>query len=315
MKSDEMKKKIIAVAGPTASGKTALSIALAKKIGGEIISCDSMQIYRGMDVGTAKPTENEKDGVPHHLIDIADPCENFSAADYAALAKEKIDEIYSRGNTPIFCGGTGLYLESVVRPTAYEASEPEPEYRAELFELAAQEGGAHILHGMLRKVDPESADAIHENNVKRVIRALEIYRSAGVPKSALDAKSKKAESEYDVRAFCLRFADRDTLYGRINKRVDEMVAAGLLDEVRRLYESGMLKSSYTAAQAIGYKEFISCLEGRMSLDDAIESLKRATRRYAKRQMTWFSARDYIKFIDMDGKDAETALAEICEMIK
>lgn len=310
-----MKKKIIAVAGPTASGKTALSIALAKKIGGEIISCDSMQIYRGMDIGTAKPTKEEMDGVPHHLIDIVDPCEFFSAADYALLAKKKIEEIYSRGNVPIFCGGTGLYLESVVRPRAYGASEPEPGYRAELFELAAREGGTHILHEKLREVDPESADAIHENNVKRVIRALEIYRSAGVPKSRLDRASKEIESEYDVRAICLRFSDRNTLYERINKRVDKMIADGLLCEVRRLYESGMLKRSYTAAQAIGYKEFISYLDGNMSLDEAAEALKCATRRYAKRQMTWFGARDYIKYIDMDGKDAEAVLAEACEMIK
>lgn len=310
-----MKKKIIAVVGPTASGKTALSIELAKKIDGEIISCDSMQIYRGMDIGTAKPTADEMDGVVHHLIDIADPCENFSAADYAVLAKEKIDEIYARGKTPIFCGGTGLYLDSVVRATAYGASEPEPEYRAELFAIAEEKGGVDRLHAMLAEVDPESAAAIHKNNVKRVIRALEICKSAGVPKSVLDAKSREMESEYDVRAIGLRFTDRDKLYERINKRVDIMVEQGLISEVKRLYEEGSLKSEYTAAQAIGYKEFADYLDGKMSLDEATDDLKAATRRYAKRQMTWFNAKDYVKFIDMDGKSLSSALDEALEIIK
>ena len=310
-----MKKKLIAVVGPTASGKTALSIALAKELGGEIISCDSMQIYRGMDIGTAKPTLCEMDGIVHHLIDIVDPSENFSAADYAILAKAKIDEVYAKGKTPIFCGGTGLYLDSVVRPTAYGASEPEPEYREELFAIAKEDGGVDRLHAMLREVDPESADAIHKNNVKRVIRALEIYKSSGVPKSVLDAKSRMLGSEYDLCVIGLRFKDRESLYERINRRVDMMVASGLLDEVKRLYENGSLKSEYTAAQAIGYKEFAAYLDGKMELDEAVEDLKAATRRYAKRQMTWFSAKDYVRFIDMDGKSFSFVLAEALNLIK
>lgn len=310
-----MKKKIIAVVGPTASGKTALSIALAKKLGGEIISCDSMQIYRGMDIGTAKPTQEEMDGVSHHLIDIADTSENFSAADYALLAKAKIDEIYSRGAVPIFCGGTGLYLDSVVRPTAYDFSEPEPEYRAELAKIAESEGGVDALHAMLAEVDPASAKTIHKNNVKRVMRALEIYRSSGVPKSELDAKSRELESEYDVLAIGLRFVDREKLYDRINQRVDAMVDAGLLDEVKQLYERGALDGAYTASQAIGYKEFLSYLRGETSFERAVEELKSATRRYAKRQMTWFSARDYVRFIDADGKCFEDIVLEALKIIK
>ncbi len=310
-----MKKKIIAVVGPTASGKTALSIALAKRIGGEIISCDSMQIYRGMDIGTAKPTPKEMDGIVHHLIDIADTSEIFSAADYAVLAKEKIDEIYSRGALPIFCGGTGLYLDSVVRAKAFDASEPAPEYRAELFRIAEEENGADRLYAMLSEVDPVSAEAIHKNNVKRVIRALEIYHSAGVPKSELDAKSKELEPEYDVLAIGLRFADREKLYERINKRVDVMIESGLLDEVKRLYEAGALDGAYTAAQAIGYKEFLAYLRGEMSFEQAAEDLKAATRRYAKRQMTWFTARDYVRFIDADGKSLDELLDAALEMIK
>ena len=307
-------KKIIAIVGPTASGKTSLSIALAKALDGEIISCDSMQIYRGMDIGTAKPTAEEMDGVPHHLIDIADTSENFSAADYAPRAKAALEDIFSRGKLPIFCGGTGLYLDSVVRATAFEASEPEPEYREYLWKMAEEEGGVDRLHEMLLEVDPVSAEAIHKNNVKRVIRALEIYRSAGVPKSVLDEKSKATESEYDVRAIGLRYSDRDVLYERINKRVDIMVSDGLLSEVERLYGDGALKDSYTASQAIGYKEFLAYLRGEMSLEGAIEELKRATRRYAKRQMTWFSARDYVTFIDAQEKDLETLVREAMEII-
>lgn len=310
-----MKKKILAIVGPTASGKTSLSIELAKRLDGEIICCDSMQIYRGMDIGTAKPTKEEMDGVPHHLVDIADTSESFSAADYAPLAKAAIEDIYSRGRLPIFCGGTGLYLDCVVKPKAFDASEPDPAYRKELFALAATEGGTKKLHEMLRAVDPVSADAIHENNVKRVIRALEIYHSAGVPKSELDAKSKEAEGEYDILAIGLRYSSRETLYERINKRVDIMVESGLLSEVERLYAAGALDSSYTAAQAIGYKEFLAYLRGEMSLESAVEELKSATRRYAKRQMTWFSARDYVRFIDADGKSFDEIVDAAMSMIK
>ena len=310
-----MKKKIIAIVGPTASGKTSLSIELAKRLDGEVICCDSMQIYRGMDIGTAKPTADEMDGVPHHLVDIADTSENFSAADYAPMAKTKIEEIYERGKLPIFCGGTGLYLDCVVKAKAFEGSKPDPEYRDKLFEIAKEDGGIDRLHAMLVEVDPVSAEAIHKNNVKRVIRALEIYHSAGVPKSELDAKSREKEGEYDIVAIGLRYNDRETLYERINKRVDIMVESGLLAEVERLYAAGALDSSYTAAQAIGYKEFLAYLRGEMSLDGAIEELKNATRRYAKRQMTWFSARDYVTFIDVDKKSFDEIVSEAMEMIK
>lgn len=307
-------KKIIAIVGPTASGKTALSIAVAKKLDGEIISCDSMQIYRKMDIGTAKPTEAEKCGIPHHLIDIIEPSENFSAADYAALAKNKIEEIYGRNKLPIFCGGTGLYLDSVVRGTSFEDVLKDEKYRAELLETAESEGGADKLYGMLSAVDAKSAEAIHKNNVKRVIRALEIYHSSGIPKSELDRRSKEKPKEFDLTAIGIRYNNRDVLYERINARVDKMLADGLAEEVKSLYENGLLAPEYTASQAIGYKEFIEYYKGNIGFDEAVENLKQATRRYAKRQMTWFSAHDYVNFIDADGKNFDEITEEALKII-
>ena len=301
------KQKIIAVVGPTASGKTSLSIALAKELGGEILSCDSMQIYRDMDIGTAKPSAEEQDGVPHHLIDIAAADELFSCAEYAALAKNKIAEVASRGKLPIFCGGTGLYLDGVLRGgNSYEKTETDPTYRAELEQVAAEQG-AEAVHAMLAAVDPDAAQATHPNNVKRVIRALEIYHTTGVTKTELDRRSVQVESEYDALVLGIRFPDTEELYERINLRVDLMIEQGLLDECRRLMEAGVFERSATAAQAIGYKELFPYLRGELPLKNCVETLKMATRRYAKRQMTWFRMHGNVVWLDRDGKTSDEAL--------
>ena len=291
------KPRIVAVVGPTASGKTALSIALAKRLGGEIVSCDSMQIYRGMDIGTAKPDMAERDGVPHHLIDIVDPDAAFDASDYVTAAESAVQDILSRGKTPIFCGGTGLYLDSFLRGGFCETADS-PELRAELTHRAEQIGN-EAIHAELRAVDPESAEAIHPNNVRRVIRALEVYHATGVTKSQLDRQSREAEPRYDARVLAIRFADREQLYKRIDMRVDIMLEMGLLDEVKRLYEAGVFERSRTAAQAIGYKELLGYIRGVTPLEEAVEDLKRATRRYAKRQLTWFGAHKDVIWLDRD----------------
>ena len=293
------KTKIIAIVGPTASGKTALSIALAKKYNGEIISCDSMQIYRGMDIGTAKPDIEEMDGIVHYMFDVADPTDNYSCADYVREAKQKIKEIVSKGKLPIICGGTGLYLDSLLRGGSFEVTDTLPEYRAELEALAMKEGNVKV-HEMLMAVDRESAEAIHPNNLKRVIRALEIYKSTGVPKSVLDKESRKPESEYEALVIGIRFTDREVLYDRINRRVDIMLDMGLEEETRRLFSEGVFDGSGTATQAIGYKELLGYIRGEMTFDEAKEELKTASRRYAKRQMTWFSAHSNVRWVDVEG---------------
>ena len=292
------KTKIIAVVGPTASGKTALSIALAKKYNGEIISCDSMQIYRGMDIGTAKPDMAERDGIVHHMFDVADPTDVYSCADYVRDAKGKIADITSREKLPIICGGTGLYLDSLLRGGNFEVTETLPEYRAELETIAATEGNQRV-HDMLAEVDPESAGAIHPNNLKRVIRALEIYKSAGVPKSVLDKESRRPESEYDALVIGLNFTDREVLYDRINRRVDIMLDMGLEEETRRLLSEGVFEGNGTATQAIGYKELLGYIKGYMTLEEAKEELKTASRRYAKRQMTWFTSHSNVQWINVE----------------
>ena len=276
----------LAITGPTASGKTALSLGLADRLSAEIISCDSMQIYRGMDIGTAKATAAERAAVPHHLIDFLSPTESYSVEEYRSAAIDVARDITARGKLPLFVGGTGLYIDSVARPNAQDAPESDPEYRDRL--LAALEGkdAAAILWERLREVDPESAEKIHKNNVRRVIRALEIYDKTGVPKSVLDRESLLGEREVFVGMITIDFLDRELLYRRIDTRVDMMMDEGLLSEVESLYRSGLL-SSGTASSAIGYKELIDYIEGRVTLAEAVEKLKLASRRYAKRQLTWF----------------------------
>ncbi len=290
--------KILAVVGSTASGKTALSVALAKALGGEVISCDSMQIYRQMDIGTAKPTPQEMEGIPHHLLDFLDPDTPFSCAEYVSYAQGTLEEIASRGPLPILCGGTGLYLDSLLRGGGFEETVTDAALRQSLLDYAARHGNA-ALHQKLAEVDPESAEAIHENNLKRVVRALEIYKTTGMTKTEADRRSREIKSPYDALVIGLRYRDRELLYRRIEKRVDIMLEAGLLEETRRLLETGVFERNSTAAQAIGYKELLGHLKGEQSLEDAIDALKRATRRYAKRQITWFSAKDYVHWIDAD----------------
>lgn len=278
-----MKQKLICIAGPTASGKTALSIALAKLLDTEIISSDSMQLYRGMNIGTAKPDLNERDGVVHHMFDVAEAGEDFSVARYQQMADACVQDILSRGRIPIVCGGTGLYLDALIDGSTFSGDETNQEAR-EKYNAIAREQGPHALHELLRAVDPESADRIHENNVKRVVRALEVYDQTGMTIGEMNAKNKRPEPKYDAILFALCPTERQVLYDRIDRRVDQMEQAGLVEEVRCLWESGRLTG--TAGQAIGYKELVPYLEGKVPLSDCLDTLKRASRNYAKRQLTW-----------------------------
>lgn len=291
--------KVLAVVGPTASGKTALSVALAKRLGGEIISCDSMQIYKGMDIGTAKVTDGEKQGIPHHLVDIISCEEKFSCSDYAVAAEAAIADITGRNKLPIFCGGTGLYLDSVLSGTRLSDAGIDEEYRAALMLKSPEE-----LYSMLMAVDPEAARKTHVNNVKRVVRALEIYHSTGKTKTEWDRDSRTGVGgKYDSLIIGLDFRDREKLYARINERVDMMLEVGLADEVRRL-DSERFRAS-TAAQAIGYKELLEYFDGRCTLSEAAEAIKKGSRNYAKRQLTWFRRNPDIKWIYSDECPAGT----------
>ena len=310
--TSQQKIKILAIVGPTASGKTAVSIALAKRLGGEIVSCDSMQVYRRMDIGTAKPTAEEMCGVPHHLLDAVEPDAPFSCAEYVTKAGEAVKEITARGKLPILCGGTGLYLDRFLCGEMEETHADES-LRASLFAFAEKEG-VDALHARLRAVDPESADAIHKNNVKRVVRALEIYEQTGIPKSEFDRRSQAGESPYDAVVIGLSYPRREVLYERINRRVDIMLAEGLLEETRQLMEEGVFEVNLTAAQAIGYKELLGYLRGEETLAEATENLKTATRRYAKRQLTWFSAKSYVHWVEMEKNGKLCTLDEVCEEI-
>ena len=281
-----MKTKIIAVAGPTASGKTSLAIEIAKRVGGEVISNDSMQVYRGMEIGTAAPTPDEMQGVTHHMVGIFSPTVEFSCADYAVQARAIVEDISSRGKVPVFCGGTGLYLDSVLSVSDMSESGKDEVVRERLSAFAEIEGN-DALHARLREVDPEAAEAIHKNNVRRVIRALEIYETTGITKTEWDRRSKERELPYDVSMAVIEFCDRELLYSRIDKRVHLMMEAGLLEEARELFQKGLLLEDKPAFQAIGYKELIPYFENRASLSECIEAIQQSSRRYAKRQITWF----------------------------
>lgn len=300
--------KAIAVTGPTASGKSSLAIALAKALDGEIISCDSMQVYRGMDIGTAKATQAEREEVAHHMLDILDPTESFSAADYAVRAQGVAEEIAARGRVPIFCGGTGLYLEAV-RTMRHGAPAPgDPAFRAQMQALAEAEG-KEALHARLAAVDPESAAQIHPNNLPRVIRALEIFHVTGKPKSLSDREAATENPRLSLLNLTLLFHSRALLYRRIDERVEAMMREGLLDETRALLSKGKLLAGTTAAAAIGYKECIGAISGEMTEKDAAEALKNATHHYAKRQLTWFLAREHTP-IYMDDGERERPRKEI-----
>ena len=297
-----MKKTAIAVVGPTASGKSALALLLAERFGGEIVSCDSMQIYRGMDIGTAKPTPEERRRVPHHMIDILDPDEPYSAADYGDEAARVATEILSRGKLPVFCGGTGLYLTAALTGRHGEAPPSDPALRAELSERGKTEEGRAKLYEELAALDPISAAATHKNNLRRVVRALEIYRLTGKPKSVFDEESRNCPPRFDCLTLGLDFPERGALYRRIDRRVDEMTAAGLYDEAKTLWEKGYLAPGTTAGQAIGYRQFLPCFTGDLTPEEAAEDIKLATRRYAKRQLTWFRAQEGIVWLDGGSPD-------------
>lgn len=275
---------LIAVVGATASGKTSLAINIAKEFNGEVVSADSMQIYKYMDIGTAKPTKAEMDGVVHHLIDIVTPDINFSVAEYVKLAHETILDITQRGKLPILTGGTGLYINSVVNDVTFEESETNPELRAELLAFY-EENGAEALHNILKECDPVSADKIHENNIKRVIRAIEVFKTTGEKLSEHNEKSKEIISRYNPVMLEILW-DRTELYERINKRVDIMCEQGLLEETKKLYEMGY-KKDLTSMQGIGYKEMFKFFDGEYSYEEAVDKIKQASRNYAKRQNTWF----------------------------
>ena len=304
----------IAITGPTASGKTGLSLSFAERLSAEIISADSMQIYKEMDIGTAKATAEERARVPHHLLDFVSPRENFSVECYRAEAIAKAEDICARGRLPIFVGGTGLYLSALTRAEQTDAPPSSIEYRDKILASIKTEEDLEALWKRLYAVDPESAAAIHKNNVKRVIRALEIYDTAGVTKSELDRRSKERSPEIFVGMITLDFHSRDTLYSRIDERVDIMMEEGLLSEVKSLYERGLLPDGSTAAQAIGYKEIVAHLKGECTLPEAVDNIKLATRRYAKRQLTWFRHTEGAYTLYMDREDgamrnADEILAE------
>ena len=278
--------KIISVAGPTASGKSDLALMLAEHFGGEIVSFDSMQIYKGMDIGTAKPTRAELARVPHHMIDVADPRENFSVASFVAGAKAAIADIEARGKRAVLCGGTGLYQDSLIYGTEFGELEADEGYRLELAAFAEANGNA-ALHAILAEKDPQAAEKIHMNNVKRVIRALEIIKGSGMTKTEWDKRAVKNAQAMPTVMLGLNYRDREKLYARIDKRVDIMIEEGLFDEVKGLFEAGLLAEGSTAYDAIGYKEMLACVRGEESLSEAAEKIKLATRHYAKRQLTWF----------------------------
>lgn len=278
------KKPLIILTGPTAVGKTELSISLAKAVGGEIISADSMQVYRKMDIGTAKIKQEEMDGVPHHLIDVLNPEEDFNVVLFQKMAKEAMESIYSNGHIPIVVGGTGFYIQALLYDINFEESDADTSYRESLEALAEKEG-AEYLHEMLREVDEKSAEAIHMNNVKRVIRALEFYHQTGQKISEHNEEQQQKSSPYNSAYFVLT-NDREILYERINKRIDLMVEEGLLEEVKALKEEGYGRD-LVSMQGLGYKEILAYLEGEYSLEEALYILKRDTRHFAKRQLTWF----------------------------
>ena len=302
----------LAITGPTASGKTALSLALAERLSAEIISCDSMQIYQEMDIGTAKATEEERAFCPHHLIDFLSPTESYSVEEYRASAIAVARDITARGKLPLFVGGTGLYIDAVGRTNAQDAPESDPEYRDKILTEIKCDDDVTALWERLRAVDPESAEKIHKNNIRRVIRALEIYDKTGRPKSAIDRESLEGKPEVFVGMITIDFLDRELLYKRVDTRVDLMMKEGLLREVKQLYDAGLL-SSGTASAAIGYKEIIEHLEGKCSLDEAVEAIKLASRRYAKRQLTWFRHERGARVIYADTPDGRIKGAD--EMIR
>lgn len=305
-KTKPMKEKprLVIIAGPTAVGKTSTAVALAKEMNGEVVSADSMQVYRGMDIGSAKVTKAEMDGVPHHLIDVMDPHEDYNVVRFQQMAKAAVQDIASRGKLPILCGGTGFYIQALLYDidfTEEEKGDAEKTQEAALWTLAQTEGGAEKLHAMLAACDPDSAAAIPAANKKRVIRALLFYKIHGMPISAHNRmqEARKEDAPYDYRFFVLT-DKREALYERIDRRVDLMMEAGLLAEVQRLREQGVPRSA-TAMQGIGYREIYAYLEGECSLSEAVALIKQNSRHYAKRQLTWFKREKNVIWIEIGEK--------------
>ncbi len=299
-------KPLIILTGPTAVGKTALSIGLAKAVDGEIISADSMQVYRKMNIGTAKIEPSEMQGVRHHLIDILDPGEEFNVVLFKRYALEAMEDIYSRGKIPVIVGGTGFYIQALLYDIDFEDNDNDMSYREELQRLAAEKGNSHI-HNMLSKVDPESAEKIHENNVKRVIRALEFYRKTGMKISEHNETEAQKESPYNFEYFVLN-DDRSKLYDRIDRRIDIMLEQGLEAEVRQLVSEGYSRE-LVSMQGLGYKEIIDYIQGRCSFDEAVYTLKRDTRHFAKRQITWFKREKQVTWVNKNEYDSESSILE------
>lgn len=289
-----MKPKVIVIVGPTASGKTALSIELAKQIKGEIVSCDSMQIYKDMNIGSAKPSLEEMQGIKHYMIDIVEPDKRFSVAEYKKQAEQAIEEILSKGKMPIVIGGTGLYADSLIYGIEYPEIEFDKNYRNELENLANSKEGLSNLYEKAKEIDSKAIEKISPNDKKRILRILEIYHSTGKTKTELEAESRKNEVKYDYRVFVINM-DRQILYNRINKRVEIMIENGLIEEVKNLLDK--YKEFPTAMQGLGYKEVVEYLNGYLTKDEMIEKIKQETRRYAKRQLTWFRKNKNTIWID------------------
>ena len=300
------KKPIIILTGPTAVGKTALSIALAKAIDGEIISADSMQVYKYMDIGSAKITREEMGHVPHHLIDVLDPRESFDVCRFQSMAKVALSGIYERGHIPIVVGGTGFYIQALLYDIDFTETTEDTAYRKELTELAHAKGN-HVLHDMLKKVDPESAQAIHENNIKRVIRALEFYQETGEKISSHNEEQRLHESPYQFCYFVLT-DERQKIYERIDRRVDLMLEQGLVAEVQALKDLGCT-ADMVSMKGLGYKEILAYLNGEISLEEAIYIIKRDTRHFAKRQLTWFRRERDVIWLDRQMDQNEASLLE------
>lgn len=302
-----MKEKVLVLAGPTAVGKTELSIRLAQKLNGEIVSTDSMQIYKHMDIGSAKVSKEEMKDVPHHMIDVITPEVKFSVVDFKNMAEKNIDDILSRGKLPILTGGTGLYINALTCNMNFTEADKDEKYRVELEKLALEKGDAFI-HNMLKEIDPISYTSIHPNNRKRVIRALEVYKVSGKPFSSYNIGMDLYEGRYDLYYYVLNM-DRAKLYDRINKRVDIMMEKGLLEECIKLKEMGY-NSSMQSMQGIGYKEILLYLEGSLSLDIAIDMIKQGSRNYAKRQLTWFKKDPRAIFLNKDELSDDNIIIKI-----
>ena len=299
-------KNLVILTGPTAVGKTSLSINLAKAINGEIISADSMQIYKGMDIGTAKIMPEEMDGVTHHLIDVIDPTEDFHVVRFKEMVEAAIEEIYAKGKVPIICGGTGFYIQAILYDIDFTENEIDKSYRESLEKYAA-EFGEDALHDKLKAIDPESAESIPAANVKRVIRAIEYYEQTGEKFSVHNATQKEKNSPYNFAYFVLN-DDRQLLYNRIDARVDKMIDEGLVDEVKSLVAKGV-KKGMTAMDGIGYKELLDYLDGNGSLEDAVELIKKKSRNYAKRQLTWFRREKEVIWLDKTVYTSEDMLLD------